>query len=34
MIAMKTAIQGVGKGAEGWFPVNQANVGYDHSTHT
>ncbi|HVA23390.1 MAG TPA: DUF6295 family protein [Chloroflexota bacterium] len=34
MIAMKTAIQGVGKGAEGWFPVTQANVGYDHSTHT
>ena len=33
MIAMKTEITGSGKGAAGWFPVSQANVGYDHATH-
>ena len=33
MIAMKTAITGSGKGAAGWFPVSQANVGFDHATH-
>ncbi len=33
MISMKTAVTGSGKGADGWFPVRQANVGYDHATH-
>jgi len=34
MIAMSADIKGMGKGAEGWFPVNQATVGYDHATHS
>ncbi len=33
MISMKTAITGSGKGAAGWFPVSQANLGFDHATH-
>ena len=32
MIQMRTAVIGGGKGAGGWFPVTQANVGYDHTT--
>jgi hypothetical protein len=35
MINVSTAIRGAGKGEQGsWFPVNQANVGFDHATHT
>jgi Family of unknown function (DUF6295) len=34
MISMQTAICGSGKGASGWFPVRQANVGFDHASHT
>ena len=34
MISMQTAVTGCGKGAEGWFPISQANVGYDHATHS
>jgi hypothetical protein len=34
MISVKTPISGAGKGAAGWFPVTQANVGFDHATHT
>ncbi len=34
MISMHTAVSGSGKGAEGWFPLTQANVGFDHATHT
>jgi hypothetical protein len=34
MIAVRAAVNGAGKGAEGWFPINQATVGYDHATHT
>ncbi|MCB8944196.1 MAG: hypothetical protein H6658_10620 [Ardenticatenaceae bacterium] len=30
MIARKVTIEGCGKGREGWFDVNQANVSYDH----
>ena len=30
MIVQKVAIDGSGKGREGWFDVNQANVSYDH----
>jgi hypothetical protein len=33
-IAMQTAVTGSGKGAAGWFPILQANVGYDHATHS
>ena len=33
MIALKTAVTGGGKGPQGWFPVTQANVGYDHTTY-
>jgi hypothetical protein len=31
MIALKAAVTGGGKGPQGWFPVTQANVGYDHA---
>jgi hypothetical protein len=34
MICEKTLITGVGRGAEGWFPITQANIGYDHATHS
>jgi hypothetical protein len=30
MIVEKVKIEGCGKGASGWFDVNQANVSYDH----
>ena len=33
MIAEKIKIDGYGKGAKGWFAVNQANVSYDHPFH-
>lgn len=33
MIAEQVTIAGSGKGAAGWFPVNQANVSYDHPFH-
>jgi len=33
MIAEKIKINGFGKGAKGWFDVNQANVSYDHPFH-
>jgi hypothetical protein len=33
-IAMSAAVLGAGKGATGWFPINRANVGYDHATHS
>lgn len=29
-ITEQAAVTGSGKGAGGWFPVSQANVGYDH----
>jgi Family of unknown function (DUF6295) len=32
MIATKVPVTGGGKGHQGWFPVTQANVGYDHTT--
>ncbi|MDQ6674771.1 MAG: DUF6295 family protein [Chloroflexota bacterium] len=34
MISLRTAVTGSGKGATGWFPISQANVGYDHATHS
>ncbi|MDF1513480.1 MAG: DUF6295 family protein [Anaerolineae bacterium] len=33
MIAKKVPIEGSGKGEQGWFTVNQANVSYDHPFH-
>lgn len=30
MIVEKVALQGYGRGSQGWFEVNQANVSYDH----
>ncbi|MEP6896164.1 MAG: DUF6295 family protein [Chloroflexota bacterium] len=30
MIAEKVKVDGSGKGASGWFTLNQANVSYDH----
>jgi hypothetical protein len=32
MIASKTPVAGGAKGAQGWFPLSQAIVGYDHTT--
>jgi hypothetical protein len=34
MIASSTPVRGMAKGPEGWFPVNRATVGYDHTTHS
>ena len=34
MISLQAAVTGSGKGATGWFPISQANVGYDHATHS
>jgi hypothetical protein len=31
-ISMTSAISGAGRGARGWFPVNQATVAFDHAT--
>ena len=31
MIALKVPVHGGGTGQQGWFPVTQANVGYDHT---
>jgi hypothetical protein len=33
MITAKTAVTGGGKGAQGWFPVSHAIVGYDHAAY-
>ena len=33
MISKQVSIEGSGKGKEGWFSVNQANVSYDHPFH-
>ena len=30
MISQQAAIAGSGKGPDGWFPVRQASVSYDH----
>jgi hypothetical protein len=27
-------VSGAGKGAQGWFPITNATVGYDHASHT
>ncbi len=33
-ISESSAVNGAGKGPEGWFPVTQATVGFDHATHS
>jgi hypothetical protein len=33
MIVEQAQISGCGKGAQGWFSVNQVNVTYDHPFH-
>jgi hypothetical protein len=33
MIVRQVAVEGSGKGREGWFVVKQANVSYDHPFH-
>lgn len=33
MIVKKVNLEGSGKGREGWFNLNQANVSYDHPFH-
>ena len=33
-ISDTSAISGAGKGAAGWFPLNQATVAFDHATHS
>ncbi len=33
MIVQRAAIDGSGKGAQGWFTVRQINVSYDHPYH-
>jgi hypothetical protein len=33
MIVQQIAVEGSGKGANGWFTVRQANVSYDHPFH-
>ena len=32
-IVEKAAVAGSGRGPQGWFPVTQANVFYDHPTN-
>ena len=34
MIAGTTTVRGMGKGPNGWFPINRATIGYDHTTHS
>jgi hypothetical protein len=33
MIVEKAQVSGSGKGPEGWFPLRQVNVSYDHPFH-
>lgn len=32
-IVVRSAISGMGKGNDGWFPLKEANVSYDHPFH-
>ncbi len=34
MIAIRADLRGAGKGNDGWFPITQATIGYDHAGHT
>ncbi len=33
MIVEKVAVSGSGKGRQGWFPLKEASVAYDHPYH-
>ena len=33
-IVENTRVEGSGKGPNGWFPVDQASVAYDHPDHS
>ena len=33
MIVKQARMEGSGKGASGWFPLQQVNVSYDHPFH-
>jgi hypothetical protein len=33
MISLQTPVTGGGKGASGWFPLSQVNIGYDHAAY-
>lgn len=33
MISLRTLVTGGGKGASGWFPLSQVNIGYDHTSY-
>ena len=33
MIAERVQLEGSGKGTNGWIPVTQANISYDHPFH-
>jgi len=33
MISLRAPVSGGGKGASGWFPVTQVNIGYDHTSY-
>jgi hypothetical protein len=33
MISLRTPVTGGGKGASGWFPLTQVNIGYDHTSY-
>jgi hypothetical protein len=33
MISLRMPVTGGGKGASGWFPVTQVNIGYDHTSY-
>lgn len=33
MIVQKVPLEGFGKGADGWFDMDQANVSWDHPFH-
>jgi hypothetical protein len=33
MISLRTPVTGGGKGASGWFPLTQVNIGYDHAAY-
>ncbi len=33
MISQKATVEGFGRGTDGWFDMNQANVSWDHPFH-
>ena len=33
MITLRIPVNGGGKGASGWFPLSQVNIGYDHAAY-